>query len=220
MLLHGQYQIYAGFLKDMGKIKVILYDVDGTIVDATNIHYQSFNEALQNCCGFILTTQEHILNFNGLPTKIKLQKLISQNRITKEAAQTVWDRKQEYTIKAINELLKFDEQKTKMHHELKRLGLKLACVTNAIRASAELMLQLTGQLEFMDFVLTNEDFVPKPDPDGYIKAMQRLHVAPEECLICEDSEKGILAARASGAKVLVVKDPSEVNIQNILKELK
>ena len=73
---------------------------------------------------------------------------------------------------------------------------------------------------YMDVMLSNEDVkFPKPDPEIYNKVMERIGVKPAECLIVEDNENGIKAARASGAHVLVVKSVTEANYQNIQRKI-
>ena len=65
----------------------------------------------------------------------------------------------------------------------------------------------------MKFIITNEDVVnPKPDPECYISAIAKLNLDKENVLIIEDSEKGYAAAVQSGANVIKVKNPNEVNI--------
>ena len=61
--------------------------------------------------------------------------------------------------------------------------------------------------------------VGKPSPEIYLKAIGILGLSPEECLIVEDNDHGIRAARASGAHVMVVNDVSEVNYQSICKSI-
>jgi beta-phosphoglucomutase-like phosphatase (HAD superfamily) len=61
--------------------------------------------------------------------------------------------------------------------------------------------------------------MPKPAPDIYFKAIARLSVRPEECLILEDNENGIRAARATGANVLAVNDVKDVTLQKITAEI-
>jgi beta-phosphoglucomutase len=56
---------------------------------------------------------------------------------------------------------------------------------------------------------------PKPDPEIYTKAMAMLSCRPDECLVVEDNENGVRAAKAAGAHVLVVKEVDDVNIDNI-----
>jgi HAD superfamily hydrolase (TIGR01509 family) len=74
--------------------------------------------------------------------------------------------------------------------------------------------------QYFDFYLSNEDVAKaKPDPEMYIAAIMRLGLAPTECLILEDNDHGIHAAKASGAHVLVVRDVHEVNLENILERI-
>lgn len=74
--------------------------------------------------------------------------------------------------------------------------------------------------QYLDLQLSNEDVASaKPAPDIYIKAIRDLGLKPEECLIVEDNENGIRAARASGAHVLVVSETLDVNLQNICSKI-
>ena len=54
----------------------------------------------------------------------------------------------------------------------------------------------------------------------YITAMDRLHLSPDQCMIVEDNEKGIQAARASKAHVMEVDTVEDVNYQNIMNHIK
>ena len=79
------------------------------------------------------------------------------------------------------------------------------------------MLEKTGQLQYMDFVISNEDVVsPKPSPEGYNVAIKKLNLDPEECMIVEDAPKGIEAAKKSNANVYEVSGFNEVTLENIL----
>ena len=68
--------------------------------------------------------------------------------------------------------------------------------------------------------MSNEDVKNgKPDPEMYIKAMNHVNLKPYECLILEDNENGIKAARSSGGHLLAVKDIHDVNIENIYSKI-
>ena len=70
-------------------------------------------------------------------------------------------------------------------------------------------------------MLSNEDVErAKPHPDIYQKAMRHFGLLPEQCLIVEDNEKGIAAARASGAHYMVVQDVTDVNLDNIDRHIR
>jgi len=82
------------------------------------------------------------------------------------------------------------------------------------------MLEKTGQLDFMDFLISNEDVnEPKPSPEGYLNAIIKLKLEPHECMIVEDSPKGITAAKQSKAFVYEVSGYHEVTLENILKKI-
>lgn len=68
--------------------------------------------------------------------------------------------------------------------------------------------------------LSNEDVEhAKPAPDIYTKAIRSFGLSPDECLIVEDNENGIRAARASGAHVMVVEGVEDVNLENITSRI-
>ena len=83
------------------------------------------------------------------------------------------------------------------------------------------MLTKSDLMRYMDEILSADDVsMPKPDPEMYINTIKKLNRLPEECLIIEDNEKGILAARASKAHVLEVDEIEEVNYENIISMIK
>ena len=92
------------------------------------------------------------------------------------------------------------------------------CVTNSIRETTTEMLKQTGQLEFFEFIVANEDVENnKPYPDCYNFAVNKLDIHPTECIIVEDSPKGLESARASivpDSNIWKVKNSTEVTLEN------
>ena len=199
-------------------IKAILYDLDGVLVDATEWHYESLNIALKEIAGFIIERGEHVSTFNGIPTKKKMEILNKQNRLSDTLFQDVWNMKQEKTKEVIEKYASTDQNKIRLHQNTKHL--KKVCVTNSIRETAKLMLEKTGQLEYMDFVISNEDVKnPKPSSEGYDNAIRKLKLQPNECMVVEDSPKGIEAGKLSKANVHEVNGYYDVTLENILKKI-
>ena len=199
-------------------IKAILYDLDGVLVNATEWHYESLNLALREIAGFEIDRKEHLTTFNGIPTNTKLDILNKQGRLSKDLFQQVWDLKQQKTFEVINNNASVDNVKIRLHEGTSKL--KRVCVTNSIRKSAELMLEKTGQIKYMDFTISNEDvWLPKPYPEGYIKTMIKLNLHPNECMIIEDSPKGLEAAKWSGSNVYEVEGYHEVTLENVLTKI-
>jgi beta-phosphoglucomutase-like phosphatase (HAD superfamily) len=203
-------------------IYAILYDLDGVLVSAVKIHQDAFNAALQEVAGFTLSNEEHERDFNGLPTKDKIDLLMKQGRLENKFSHKIAIPliKQKKTVEAIHANLKFDEQKVYLHRWAKSMGYPIGCVTNCSRETARLMLEITGQLPYLDLLITNDmGFKPKPDPEVYLEAINLLKLKPEQVLIVEDSPKGIQAALATGAKVWQVNGPEEVLVNNLIKQI-
>ena len=200
-------------------IKCILFDLDGVLVDATGWHYQSLNLALRDVCGFALTPLEHETTFNGLPTKEKLRILIRQGRVRPEHAARIFEAKQRFTNTVIEQACTAQPEKVHMMQQL-AASYRLACVTNSIRQTAELMLRKAGYLPHVEFFLSNEDVTrPKPHPDGFIIAMHKMGVRPEETVVVEDAPKGIAAAKASGCHVLEILGYHDLDLPRVTRFL-
>lgn len=88
------------------------------------------------------------------------------------------------------------------------MGLRQGVVTSTWRANVEATLGHTDLLDMMEFVIAKEDVArPKPWPDGYRLAVQRLGLAPGQCVAFEDSPSGLASARSAGVGVLAVAHP-------------
>jgi HAD superfamily hydrolase (TIGR01509 family) len=203
------------------KIKLIIFDLDGVLVEAKQIHYDTLNQALKEIDEkYVITETEHLSIYDGLKTTQKLELLTKNKGLHPEFYDNVWFRKQYLTIEAISQL-KPDTSLISVFKELSNKGYKLACASNSIRRSVLVMLAKIGIIEFMDLIISNEDVKnSKPHPEMYWKAISMMGVLPEETLIVEDSPHGLLAASRSKSHILRVKNPKEVTITNIENKLK
>jgi len=195
-------------------IKLVIFDLDGVLVDACDWHRVALNKALKKVCDYEISEKDHYETFNGIPTKVKLAKLSDMNIVDHKDHKTIYDLKQQMTIETIRENAKFRPEKLQMIQHLRESGCYVACFTNSIRETATLMLDKIGVLEHLDYLVTNEDVEnSKPDPEGYNFLVEKFNVAKEDVIIVEDSPKGLEAAYASGCKVIEVKNPDGVTKQ-------
>ncbi|MGI5105996.1 HAD family phosphatase [Treponema socranskii] len=202
------------------KIKAILFDMDGVLIDAKDWHYEALNKAL-DLFGYTIQRYEHLTSFDGLPTSVKLEKLSVEKGLPRSLHKFINEMKQRYTMTEIH---------NKCHpvfiHEyalsrLKSEGYKIAVCSNSIRKTIETMMDYANLTQYLDEIFSNEDVVKsKPDPEIYITAMKRFGLKPEECLICEDNENGIKAAELSGGNLLKIKTTADVNYSNIHNRIK
>jgi HAD superfamily hydrolase (TIGR01509 family) len=83
------------------------------------------------------------------------------------------------------------------------------------------MMRRAGLMEYIDLIVSNEDVTrAKPDPEMYVTTMERFGLRPDECLILEDNEYGLKAARDSGAYVMQIGTPADVIHGRIVSEIK
>lgn len=200
----------------MSKIRAVLFDLDGVLVDAREWHYESLNRALE-LFGHTISRDDHLTRFDGLPTSRKMAYLIDQHQFPEGLARLVNDLKQVYTKEQIavncHPIFHIEYAVSR----LKQDGYKLAVCTNSIRETLDIMLSRSALAPYFDVTLSNEDVgdKPKPDPTVYRMAMEALSVEPGECVIVEDNEYGLEAARAAGGHVLEVGDPDDVRYDAI-----
>ena len=197
------------------KIKAILFDMDGVLVEAKDWHYEALNEALR-LFGYEISRYEHVHAFDGLPTKEKL-KMISQRYYLPEALHPfINELKQSFTMDYVAKYCHPIFAHEYALSKLKTEGYKIAVCSNSIRKTIEVMMEKSGLTPYLDLIVSNEDVVKsKPDPEIYLKAMLELGVNPKECVICEDNINGINAAVASGGYLLKINEVSDVNYKNI-----
>ncbi|AQZ50219.1 HAD family hydrolase [Martelella mediterranea] len=196
-------------------IKAVIFDMDGVLIEAKEWHYDALNRAL-GLFGFTIERHEHRTVYDGLPTRTKLQRLSVEKKLPPYLHSFINEMKQRYTMEII-----YERCRPRFDHEyaLSRLrmeGYHLAVASNSTRDTVMLMMEKASLAPYLDFKLSNQDVTKsKPDPEIYLKAIERMGLSPKECLIVEDNPNGIQAATASGAHVMVVKEVDEVNYARI-----
>jgi HAD superfamily hydrolase (TIGR01509 family) len=195
------------------KIKLVIFDLDGVLVEAKNIHFDALNEALGD--EYSISWNEHLSTYDGLKTTQKLDMLSERKGLPKEQHDLVWKSKQNITLQKLKQLQP-DNKLQEVMKFLSEKGYKIAVCSNSIRKTVLTVLSKLGIMEYMDLVISNEDVKnSKPHPEMYWKGISMMSVLPEETLIVEDSPYGLLAASRSKSHILRVKNPKEVNIKNI-----
>lgn len=202
------------------KIKAIIFDMDGVLIDARDWHYDALNNAL-SMFGMAISRFDHLVTYDGLPTKEKLKMLSMEKGLPNGLHSFINELKQQFTIEEV--ILKC---RPVFHHQyalarLKKEGYKLVICSNSIKDTITMMLTKAGIIEYFDFYLSNQDVKKsKPDPEMYATAIKKLGLTSNECLVVEDNENGIKSALAAGAHLLRVFNVNDVHYQSITHRIK
>jgi len=197
-------------------IKLIIFDLDGVLVDAKDIHYEALNKSLASINPkYIIGIDEHLSKYDGLNTTKKLAMLSESKGLPENMHDYVWRQKQEETINIIK-TYNPDERLIEVLRKLKKDGLTIAVASNSIRETVKFMLLRKGFMDYVDFFLSNQDVkFPKPNSEIYLQCMIKAGVSPKETIIVEDSHIGRKAAISSGAYLFAVKDSNDVKYEPI-----
>ncbi len=197
-------------------IKLIIFDLDGVLVNARELHYHALNKALETVDEkYSISRNEHLSKYDGLSTTRKLNMLTEDRGLNKDLHNIIWKLKQDKTKSLIDSFTP-DFRIINILRRLKDVGYSIACCTNSIRETAKLQLIRKGFMEHIDVLYTNQDVnKPKPHPEMYMKCMLHFGVSPKETLIIEDSHHGRKGAIESGGNLCAVKDSDDVTFEKI-----
>tara|TARA_R110002110_G_scaffold57127_5_gene163607 strand:+ start:1427 stop:2803 length:1377 start_codon:yes stop_codon:yes gene_type:complete len=200
-------------------IKLIVFDLDGVLVNARELHYEALNRSLKEIDPkYMIELEEHLSTFDGLPTSKKLNMLTKMKCLPIDSHNVVWKNKQKHTINIISNEYGRDDRICNLLRDLKEEGFKIAVASNSIRETIKMVLLRKGFMEYIDFFYSNQDVKnSKPNPEIYLKCMIKAEVGPQETVVVEDSHIGREAAQRAGAHVCGVMNSEEVTRERIFE---
>jgi HAD superfamily hydrolase (TIGR01509 family) len=179
----------------------ILWDNDGVLVDTEGLYFRATQEVLRTV-GIDLTAnqfKEISLRRGESTFVLAAEHGISDGEI--EGLRAERDQRYAELLGSQSWAIDGAEEVLRSLHGQVRMGV----VTSARRKHFETAHAKTGLRQYLDFVLTREDYQQtKPHPEPYLTALARHDLRPEECIVVEDSERGLAAATAAGLSCLVV----------------
>lgn len=179
-------------------MKLIMVDLDGTLFDTKEVNYLAYKEAIKPY-GYTIDYDYYCEFCNG---RHYLDFLPQITTMDKRILKDMHDRKKKAYSKFLNKAV-VNERLLDMLVNCKG-DYKIALVTTASKRNTDEILGYFRIRELFDLIITHDDITkPKPNPEGFMKAMSFYNAMPEECIIFEDSAVGIDAARKTGATVFV-----------------
>ena len=193
-----------------GPFRAYLFDCDGTVVDSMPLHYIAWKTALSEWgCDY---PEDLFYQWGGMPIRAIIAELNTMHGLQMPVEQVARRKESLYyellpKLTAVPEVL---EQITAQHGKI-----PFAVVSGSTRESVVKSLEVTRLLDKFDVLVCAGDYQhPKPAPDPFLMAAEKLGVPPETCLVFEDTDLGIEAATAAGMQSVRILQPLERNAPN------
>ena len=178
---------------------VVIFDMDGVLVDTNGLILDSFNVFLRPY-GLSINSED-FKGYLGITAKGLVERwkkeygiIFDENFIKEETTRMHLDSLKGYVI---------DPQLVELLRDLRENNIPMAVGTSSPRKRAEKILDILGIRNFFSYVITGDDVsTHKPDPELFLKAAESLGVDPHICVIIEDAENGIEAAKRGGMKAI------------------
>ncbi|MBI4195345.1 MAG: HAD family phosphatase [Betaproteobacteria bacterium] len=182
-------------------LKAILWDNDGVLVDTEHLYFLATRDTLA-ARGIEISEGQYLDLF------------LRQSRgILHFAREHGWPGEELEAVRRERGAL-YSELLRGRSHVIDGVGAVLAAlhgryrmgiVTSSQREHFDIIHETSGLLRYFEFVIASGDYAnPKPHPEPYLKGIERAGVARDECLVIEDSERGLAAATAAGVRCIIV----------------
>ena len=187
----------------MNKIKACLFDLDGVVVDTAKYHYLAWKR-LANNLGFDFTEKDNE-RLKGVSRIQSLEILLSIGKVkpSEEEKLKMAEEKNNWYVEYISKLNENEILPGVKNFliELRQNGIKIAL--GSASKNSMMILNNLNLISYFDAIVDgNKVSKAKPDPEVFLLGAEELQVKPSECVVFEDAQAGIDAAKAANMKVI------------------
>jgi len=193
-------------------VKAVLFDLDGTLIDSEYFYYSNWAPILADEFDIHISYEEWIQDFAGHTTAHNIDYLISEYGI-KTTQEYMWTATRANYAQADMTTIRLMPHAREILDLLKSKGIRIALVTSSYMTTVDTVLGHHQLLDYFEFFVTRELVEnPKPNPEPYLLATQKLGLATAEIIAIEDTITGYTAAVAAGLNcVAVTQHQTEIN---------
>ena len=178
-----------------------IFDMDGTLTDNTPFHYKAWQQLFKKHGLPELSRETYLSDISGVPIMNTVKKMFGED-LGEAEQQTLIKEKQQLYEQAFLPYLRPINGLENFLAELKNAGAKIALATSSGMEDVDFIFNTIKIRQYFDAIITGSMVSrPKPSPQIFLKAAERLNVHPEKCVVFEDSLSGLKAGRSAGMKV-------------------
>lgn len=185
-------------------IKAVIFDMDGLMIETEHLQSQSFEKVLKEYGKKPILNKDGVVQLVGITAK-KNWVLLKKRYHIDEAIEVLLAKKRKIYIKLLEKNIAAKPGLYKLVKFLVGHKIKIAVASNSVRQHIEFVLSKLKLIKHFTLLVSGEDLRRgKPFPDIFLKTAKHLKVKPGECLVLEDAEVGIIAAKRAGMKVIAI----------------
>lgn len=195
----------------MQRIEAVIFDLDGTLIDTMGFYIEAWDKVMRR--RGIELSEDELLQTSGVESLTSAKEAVKKYNFDDKPIDLVNER-----IKIVEKWFRQKEIKTKEYviealDYFTKNEVKIALATSGRREETPIKTSKAGiDIEIFVSVLTRDDVDKhKPDPEVYLSSAKNIEVDIKNCLVFEDSESGVNAAKNAGAVCIAVKDKYSVN---------
>ncbi|MDB5006972.1 MAG: beta-phosphoglucomutase family hydrolase [Mucilaginibacter sp.] len=208
-----------------------IFDMDGTLIDNTPYHFKSWQALFKKYGKGQLSKETYYNEISGVPVMETIRRIFGSDH-DETGLKALLNEKEEFYRESYAPFLAPINGLENFLTELKDVGVKMAMATSATVQDIDFILnKIPIRDDFNQIINSTMVNKPKPDPQIFLKAAEKLNMPPAKCVVFEDSLAGIKAANSAGMKVigittghtaaelhpvdLIIADYSELNVHKL-----
>ncbi len=186
------------------KYKGVVFDLDGTLVNSMPLHIKAWQRVAQDL--HITLSDKWLYEHGGVPSYKIAKMLLTMFDIANQDPEKIAQNKTAYYLEYIDQVEVFPKM-LELLKFLKAHNIAMSIGTGTLRSNAEYIVKRTVLHDFIKVIVSADEVVNhKPNPDTFLLAAKKMQLPVSECIVFEDTNIGVEAAKRGGFSHVLVKD--------------